>query len=127
MPHDTHLFGLFLVNIHQFPAATIAQALDIQRARRTPIGKLAISSRLLSMKEVMHVLALQADCKEAFGELAVKAGLLSDKNRRVLLDLQREQQPKLGEILVEMGVISSPQRDDLLNDFHQLMAPVESV
>ena len=123
MPQETHLFGLFLINLHNFDPAVIKQALTIQQQERPSIGKLAIRSRLLTLQEVMHTLALQADHNEFFGRLAVKSGVLSQKNKRLLLDMQRKQQPKLGEILIEMGVITPAQRDQLLAEYLQLMAP----
>jgi len=105
----------------------IEHALELQQKGRTPLGRLALKSHHLSLKEVMDILKIQADgignidCPaQKFGEIAVTYGFMSEANLQRLIKMQISQQAKLGEILVQMGVLSVAERDRLLSEFDQL-------
>jgi len=128
MPESCHLFGLFLIHMHGFNQEDIEQALSTQKKHRSPIGQIALKSHLLSLKEVMEVLKIQADSigvplcsSKMFGDIAVEYGFLRKANLQILLNMQSSQQPKLGEVLIDAGVLSPARRDQLLSEFHQLI------
>ncbi len=115
-----HRFGAFLVDKGVVDEATLFDALNEQRARRIPIGKLATVERLLTVKQVMAVLREQAGTDRRFGRIAVDLGYLSEAGLFELLELQDRRCPRIGEILVERGHLTAAERDNLLAEFLEL-------
>jgi hypothetical protein len=98
-------FAQYLVDNDVIAAEEALQALDEQRRRTPPIGRLALKKGLLNMKQVFAILAEQPETGLRFGEQAVFMGYLERPSMEALLEEQRRLRPGLGEILAEMGVV----------------------
>jgi hypothetical protein len=98
-------FAQYLVDNNVIAAEDALQALDEQRRRTPPIGRLALKKGLLSMKQVFAILAEQPETGLRFGEQAIFMGYLERPDMEALLEEQRRVRPGLGEILGEMGVV----------------------
>lgn len=98
-------FAQYLVDNNVIAAEDALQALDEQRRRTPPIGRLALKKGLLNMKQVFAILAEQPETGLRFGEQAIFMGYLERPDMEALLEEQRRTRPGLGEILSEMGVV----------------------
>ncbi|MCA9257698.1 MAG: hypothetical protein KDA61_00805, partial [Planctomycetales bacterium] len=78
---------------------------------RPPLGRLALSSRVMSMKQVFHVLSRQSDTDQTFGQVAVELGYLSELSLSNLLREQESMATPVSQLLVEMGAISQEDLD----------------
>ena len=90
-------------------------ALADRRRARPEIGKLALSARKLTMKQVFQILEQQAIDGKLFGEIAVDKGFLTEIDVEQLLAAQATLCPTLSEILVANKTISSEQASTLRN------------
>jgi hypothetical protein len=98
-------FAQFLVDTNVIAPEDALQALDEQRRRTPPIGRLALKQGMLNMKQVFAILAEQPETGLRFGEQAIFMGYLERETMELLLEEQRRVRPGLGEILTEMGVV----------------------
>ncbi len=98
----------------------IVDALVHQVKGRTPIGRLAIANRMLTVREVFQILNLQAGSNTLFGQVALEFGFLEEDELNALLILQRQQVTPIGELLVESGALTREQFETELAEFHQL-------
>jgi len=98
-------FAQYLVDNDVIAAEDALQALDEQRRRTPPIGRLALKRGLLNMKQVFAILAEQPETGLRFGEQAIFMGYLERSAMEGLLEEQRRLRPGLGEVLTEMGVV----------------------
>jgi hypothetical protein len=79
-------------------------AFDEQLAKRTPLGRLAVSNGKLTMAQVFTVLDAQAGTRRLFGEIAIEMGFLTAADVQDLLREQRRISPTLIDILERRGV-----------------------
>ena len=100
-------FEAFLVKEGLVSPEDIVKAMDRQRELAQPIGKIALSNRMLTVGQVFEILSRQADEDSKFGEAAVMLGFLTKPQVEALLRIQREVRPQIGALLIEMGAISS--------------------
>lgn len=103
-------FGLYLVRNGIITADELVGALEVQHRRYVPIGQIAIEERLLSAREVFHVLQCQNDpchSHKLFGEIAMEMGLLTEHELQRLLLLQMERRPKLTDVLILRGILTA--------------------
>jgi hypothetical protein len=84
----------------------LIDAIEEQCRRRTPIGRLAVQSRKLSVAQVSQILKVQADRPKPFGRLAVELGYLTESELAELLMLQSDRDRPISDILVERGAIT---------------------
>lgn len=110
-------FAQFLVDTYVVAAEDALAALDEQRRRTPPIGRLALKKGLLSMKQVFAVLAEQPETGLRFGEQAIFMGYLERSDMERLLDEQRRLRPGLCEILAEMGIVKKGVLQKCRRDF----------
>ncbi len=101
------------LTIHLYQTGVITaemgmQVLSARVRRRTPIGRLAVDQGLLTVKEVMTVLQLQADhnTEVRFGEAAVSMGLLTAEELDWLLRSQTRAMPSEESLLREMTQVT---------------------
>jgi hypothetical protein len=114
-------FGLFLVKKGLASSQHIVKALDTQRGRQMPIGRIALEYGLLDMKQIFEILNLQADATHVkFCAIALDLRYLDKQQVNFLLAIQRSRRPPIGEILVEMGVISPEQLAVSLAEFEKV-------
>lgn len=103
-------FAQFLVDRD---AITQAQAEEVRhRAQneRVPIGQLLMQSNYLSVKQVMAVLAIQADNPtEKFGQIALAQGFLTLRQLEDALRTQRLTRRHMIEVVSMMGLLAPPQ------------------
>ena len=98
-------FAQYLVDTYVISAEDALYALDEQRRRTPPFGRLALKKGLLTMKQVFAILAEQPETGLRFGEQAVFMGYFERADMERLLDDQRRLRPGLCEILSEMGLV----------------------
>ena len=102
-------FGLYLVRKRIITAEQVVDALEAQHAKSVPIGQLAIEERMMSARDVFHVLHFQRrrpEPWERFGEIAIKMGLITQDELQSLLLLQMDRKLPLREVLVRHGVLT---------------------
>ena len=104
----------------------VLAVLDHQREKTPPIGRLALESRILSMKEVNRVLTTQMDSKLRFGEQAIHLGYMEESDLEYLLQLQRDRRPKLNDVLVELEFLEKTSLENLQREFLAATAAVIS-
>ncbi len=118
--------GRFLVSRDLVTVNEIVKALEIQRQKQRPLGRIAFVESLLTLDQVATIIDLQSDGRETvqddrasdlFGELAIQLGYLAEHQVEELLNIQRRSRPRIGEILVEMGAISEFRLNAALQDF----------
>jgi len=114
---DNHLFSGFLIQVHGIDVNIMLDALERQRKQTTPIGRLAMDLRYMSVRQVMDTLFAQGDSKKRFGEWAIELGFITQENILALLKSQENEKPKLIDILIDMNAIKSNQRDSLMTEF----------
>lgn len=98
MSHENDLRGLGKVDFAQFllDRALISQAYaaelrDKAENGRMPIGQILIRKRFCSVRQIMDVVALQAECPSVrFGELAVRCKYISTVELQESLAYQRK-------------------------------------
>jgi len=99
-------FEAFLVRQGLVTPLAVIKAMDRQRELSQPIGKIALTQRMLSMRQVFEILDHQADRPLKFGELAIELGHLTQAQVDLLLKIQREARRDIGSLLVEMGAVA---------------------
>lgn len=105
-PETVPRFGEFLVNRGIVDEEIILDALNFQKKKTAPIGKLALKKDLLNMKQVMKILDTQCNTAKRFGEIGIQLGFLKKEDLDFLLELQIKLRPPIGEILVYLKKIS---------------------
>jgi uncharacterized protein YaaQ len=96
-------------------ADEIVEALIRQSDHRIPLGRLALESKKLTLKQVAKVLAAQTEEGQRFGQLAVRMGFLSEHDVAYLLMVQNNRLPSLTSVLIEMGALDRETAD---REFH---------
>lgn len=115
-------FELYLVRSGIISADQLVAALEIQHSKYVPIGQLAIEERLLSARDVFHVLHFQRRMlrpRKRFGEIAIEMGLISGDELQRLLFLQMDRKPALIEVLIRQGAMTPSQVDEHMIAFRR--------
>jgi len=110
-------FGQYLINRKIVSDEAVLTALDIQKARTPPIGKVAIWESKLNFKQINEILYVQSDSKRQFGQIAVEMGFLKKEDLNNLLELQNRYRPLLGEILIEMKELDRETLSEAIESF----------
>ncbi len=108
----------FVINCGYVNDKVPLEALNIQKERTLPIGKIALEEKMLTVKAVFTILNKQIDSPKLFGEIAIDLGFLTKTDIEQLMEFQENSRHRVGEILVEMGIISKKEYDDLLKDYN---------
>ncbi len=82
--------GAFLVEERLLGNVEWMEAIVEQIKGQVPIGKIALRSGMLSMRQVQEILRVSAGSSVRFGEVAVELGLLDMQQIGHLLALQRD-------------------------------------
>lgn len=100
MELTVHLYELGLMS-----AEKALEVLGERIRRREPIGKIAVARELLTVKDVMRVLAAQADDPAGlrFGEMAISLGLLTLEELEWLLREQTKAVPSEMDLAMEVA------------------------
>lgn len=100
-------FAQFLLDRDALTAAQAEQVRERSRSERIPIGQLLMQSSYLSVKQVMAVLAIQADNPgEKFGQIALREGFLTMRQLEDALRLQRSTTRHMIEVVSLMGLFT---------------------
>lgn len=70
-----------------------------------PLGQLATSERMLTIRQLSKLLSMSAENPRPLGSLAVQAGFLARYQLTELLELQRQRTPRSQDVLVELGIM----------------------
>ena len=76
-----------------------------QSKAQVPIGKIALKSGMLTIREVQETLRVSAGSKVLFGETAVELGFLDMDQIGALLAIQRHGRPPFSQIYSEMECV----------------------
>lgn len=98
-------FGIYLVRRGLISADDYVDAIEAQLKARRKLGELALSSRKLTMRQLMSILDAQVDSPKPFGELAVEMGYLTQDDVLALLGMQVDTCPSILEILCELPIL----------------------
>jgi hypothetical protein len=99
-------FAQFLVDRDAITVAQAEAARQTADTERLPIGQLLLQGGALSVKQIMTVLAVQADHPtEKFGQIAVRHGFISMKQLEEALQTQALARRHLVEVISRMGVM----------------------
>jgi len=110
-------FLQFLLSSDAISEEHALQALDLQRKRTPPIGRLALKQGYLTMRQVMEVLGLQVDTDMRFGEIAIQQGFIDPQQLDELLYGQRAMRTQICDILLELEAIDEPSLNDMRRRF----------
>jgi len=100
----------------------LLQALDAQKAKRIPLGQLAVKEGFLEAKQLFKILTTQRKQGNEggnFGTVAVQMGFMTPEKIEQLVKIQTETNELLGDILVEQGSLT---RGDLLQALKEFRA-----
>ena len=113
-------FGKFLLAKGIITPQTLAEALDYQRERNLPLGRLAEKEGMLNREQVLEIHQKQQTEDACFGQIAMELGYLTRKQLDRLLFLQTIRNIPLGEILLSQGHLTPEQFSPLLDEFTNL-------
>lgn len=117
-------FGIYLTENGLISCEQFMEALKHQLSSRPLLGALAIETEKLSVKQVFHILRIQAETPgELFGELAVEQGFLTEADVASLILLQSMRVRPLAQIIVELGFASADEVDRHQIDFRNAKQP----
>ena len=86
-------------------ATQFVDAVELQLNRRPRLGRLALETGKLTMKQVFAALEEQTSNNKPFGETVVEMGFITRYQLNSLLRLQRDRTPSLAECLIELGAV----------------------
>lgn len=122
--------GEFLVSKGMVTKFDIVIALEKQRSKQQPLGRVAIRHGYLTINQVFDLLRLQTDrlnyqlpdseCHFLFGNLAVEFGYIDDDQRIEILRLQALTRPDLMDVLVNMEVLTEEESCEVVQEFAAL-------
>ena len=95
-------------------------ALDVleqQKKETPPIGRLAMLSKVMTMKQVVKVLDAQVDSDLRFGEVALELGFMTDQQLLDLLESQNKCRPGVNKIIVDLGFADQATVETRCEDF----------
>jgi hypothetical protein len=98
-------FGLHLLRHGLVRERHLTEAIETQRAERTPMRLIAVELGMLTPRQVCEVLAYRSERPMRFGEAARALGYLTGADVDAILAAQRARTPKLGDLLVRLGAI----------------------
>lgn len=119
------LFAAHLVHSGRVRAEDLDRASERQRAQKPLIGKVALTDRILSVRDVMAVLDEQTVRPGQFGQVAIRLGLLTEPQLNGLLERQRLLTPRLTDTLVELGILTREELVREIGTFRALMREAE--
>jgi hypothetical protein len=89
----------------------VADAVSERRSQRPAIGRLLLSHRKLTMRQVFEVLKEQASSPKRFGEIAVEKGFVTESDISEMLWLQSLLCPTLLDVLISRKVVTAEQAE----------------
>lgn len=99
-------FAQFLIDRDAIDEAHATEIRRISAGERVPIGQLLMQSGMLSVRQIMRVLEMQADApSERFGQLAVRAGYITMRQLEDGLQLQQRTRRHAIEVVARMGLL----------------------
>jgi len=119
-------FVHYLVARHVIDEPIAKLALERQKEKTPQLGRMAMDSGLMSMKQIFETLRVQADTEIRFGQQAVNLGYISQDDLKELLQSQINARPGIGGVLLEMGAIDEERLDELRVSFIDVSSTVLS-
>ncbi len=120
-------FGIFLVENGVITCEEFFETLKLQLRTRPQLGALAIELRMLTARQVFHVLRSQCDAPgDIFGELAVNLGCLNPAQLGQLVHEQTVRTRPFCEFLVASGILPVDAVSTHLRDYRRTMENVEN-
>ncbi len=96
----------FLVECDALDEVAALDVMDQQNRETPPIGRLALETEILTMKQVFQILNAQADSDMRFGEIAIGLGFMNGAQLLELLETQKKRRPGLNKLIYELGFAS---------------------
>lgn len=94
------------------------QAAEIHLQDRLPLGRLALKSGALTMRQVFKVLTMQESLRRPFGRVAVEMGFLDSQDLANLLMTQADSAKPIKHILLDMGLLDQETINEELKLFY---------
>ena len=120
----TRAFLDYLVEQGVLNDDSVSRVLDRQREMTIPIGRLALQTRTMTMREVNAALSVQLETKLRFGRQAIELGFIDQNDLDFLLNLQDQNRPNLGRVLQDLEIIDRHELDELRHRFLESAAEV---
>ena len=101
----------------------LLKALDDQKAKRVPLGQLAVKEGFLEPKQLFKILTAQRKQGSEggnFGAVAVEMGFMTPEKMAELVKIQTETNELLGDILVEQEFLTRSELLQALKEFRAL-------
>jgi hypothetical protein len=100
-------FCIHLVHQGSISHGQFVTAMEEHLKGRKPLGRLAMESGLISMRQTFEILERQTETGLRFGHIAVKLGYLTEPQLTELLSRQSAQNQSVADILLAAGAISN--------------------
>ena len=110
---------ILLVRRGLISADQFVQAVEWQFEQRPRLGRVALETGKLTMKQVFAILEEQTVNGKLFGDTAVDLGFLTKRQVTSLLKLQNDRVPTLSQSLIAIGAIDQDEYDREFGDFRQ--------
>ena len=117
------IFGEFLSEKNIVREEELLRALDTQKAKRIPLGQLAVKEGFLEPKQLFKILTAQRKQGVGGGNLgavAVQLGFMTPEKMEELVKIQMEANELLGDILVAQGSLTRSQLLQALKEFRSV-------
>ncbi len=111
-------FGEFLCQNDVVTNDQLINAMSQYHSSREPIGRLAIKSGMLTIREVQKILRIQADDPQPFGEVAMRLCLLSREQVEILIGRQSFIE-NIWEFMVRKGMLAKDTLNQSLVEYHK--------
>ena len=114
------IFGEFLIGKNIVREEDLLRALDAQKAKRTPLGQLAVKEGFLEPKQLFKILTAQRKQGaegENLGTVAVQMGFMTPEQMEELVKIQAETNELLCDILVGQGSLTRSELLQALKEF----------
>lgn len=110
-------FGAFLLNKGYIDGEVLKSLLSQEKQGRIKIGTLAVSSGLLTARQVEEIHSIQRVQDKRFGEIAQDLGYLVEGQIEGLLQQQKSSQIELGQLLVDEGIMDLAGLEQAINEY----------
>lgn len=113
LPEQEMVLGQYLYHMGRISYRTLLEAVYWQRNGRPRYGSLAFSWKILSARDIQHVMKERRP-RERFGECAIRLGLMDRHQHMAILKNQQCSQKPIGEFFVSQGIVSAAELEIIL-------------
>lgn len=119
-------FGQFLIERGEIDSLQLREALALMELENRNLGQIAEAEGYLSEADAQRVNVAQRSQDRPFGQLAVEMKLLTGKQLEHVVIVQHRERIQLGDALVRLGCLGRDALSTALDDFKRDQAPYEA-